>query len=306
MITVLTGVNGFMLQNELRQLVDAFIKEHGDIALERLDGEEAEYDRIREALESLPFLATRKLVVLKRPSANKQFLENFEKLLDELPESTDLIIAEPKTDKRSVYYKTLKKLNGFKEFNELDSSGMARWLVSQAKEQGGNLGMADANYLVDRIGINQLLLSKELEKLLLYSPEISRETIDLMTERTPQSTIFELLDAAFAGQTKKALDIYDEQRRMKVEPLNIIAMMAWQLHILAVIKTADKRSIDEIAAETKLSPYVLRKSQQIAGRLSYKELKELVGQVLDLDIALKSQSIDADEALSNLIMQLRR
>lgn len=304
MKVTLTGTNSFTLQAELDKLVQAFLDEYGDMGLERFDGEEAEYDRIREALESLPFLASKKLVVLKRPSANKQLSENAETLLQGLPESTDLIIVEPKPDKRSVFYKALKKLTDFKEYNELDGQGLARWLIAEAKAAGGNLSQNDANYLVDRIGINQLLLRNELEKLMLYDTAITRKTIDLMTERTPQSTVFELLDAAFSGQTKKALHIYEEQRRLKVEPLNIIAMMAWQLHVLAVLKTADKRSLDEVATTTKISPYVLRKSQRIAERLTYKELKELIGRVLEIDIALKSQTMDADEALSNLIVEL--
>ena len=42
------------------------------MALERLDGEEASYDRMHEAVQSLPFLAPRKLIVLRAPGANQQ------------------------------------------------------------------------------------------------------------------------------------------------------------------------------------------------------------------------------------------
>ena len=48
------------------------------MGLQRIDGEEVEYDAIREALESLPFLASKKLVVLRAPSANKEFVEKVE------------------------------------------------------------------------------------------------------------------------------------------------------------------------------------------------------------------------------------
>ena len=53
MITILSGENTYSRNAVLGQLVNAFIKEHGDFGLERLDGEEVEYDRMREALESL-------------------------------------------------------------------------------------------------------------------------------------------------------------------------------------------------------------------------------------------------------------
>ncbi len=60
MLITLTGNNGFLLKAELNRLVKSFLAEHGEMALERIDGEEAEYDRIRESLESLPFLASKK------------------------------------------------------------------------------------------------------------------------------------------------------------------------------------------------------------------------------------------------------
>src|SRR3954468_14390041 len=100
MITTLTGSNHFLLKAELDRLVSEFVAEHSDMGLERLDGEEAEYDRMREAIESLPFLASKKLIVLHRASANKQFVEQAEQLLTNLSESTDVILIEPKLDKR--------------------------------------------------------------------------------------------------------------------------------------------------------------------------------------------------------------
>jgi DNA polymerase III delta subunit len=196
----------------LDKLVSSFVAEHGDMALERFDGEEAAFERMQEALQSLPFLASKKMVVLRTPGANKRFVENAERLIRELPETTDVIIYEPKFDRRSAYYKLLKKVTDFREFGELDRNGLARWLASEAKSRGGNLNTSDAAFLVDRVGANQQSLSNELDKLLLYDAKISRDNIELLTEANPQSTIFELLDAAFAGDSKKAMVLYDEQR----------------------------------------------------------------------------------------------
>jgi DNA polymerase-3 subunit delta len=135
-ITILTGSNSFGIRAELKRLVEAFVSEHDDMALERLDGEEAEYARMQEAMQSLPFLASRKMVVLQSPGANKQFAENAEKLLAELPETTDLVIVEPKLDKRSVYYKFLKKQKGFQEFASLTSAVCPNGLSSRRRRRG--------------------------------------------------------------------------------------------------------------------------------------------------------------------------
>lgn len=274
------------------------------MGLERLDGEEVSYDRMREALESLPFLASKKLVVLQKPSANKEFIEKAADLLANVPETTDVLVVEPKPDKRTSYFKFLKKAAELKEFNELDENSLARWITEQAKQRQGTVSLADARYLVQRVGLNQQLVGNELDKLLNYDLEISQQTINLLTDPTPQSTIFELLDAAMAGKTKRAFELYEEQRAMKVEPQQILAMLAWQLHVLAVVKTAVGKDAASIAKEAKINPYVVRKTQNLARHMSLPQIKRLVRSTLELDIRLKSQPIDPDEALLTLLMRV--
>lgn len=306
MIVCVTGANAFGRQQELSKLTGGFVAEHGDVALERLDGEDASFERMREALTSLPFLANKKMVVLRSPGANKQFAEQAEALLTDVPETTDVLIVEPKLDKRLSYYKTLKKLTEFKEFPELDANGLAQWLVRAARERQGSISSSDARYLVERIGANQQLLTNELDKLLLYDAKVTRPNIDLLTEPTPQSTVFQLLEAAFGGRPKLAMDLYGEQRAQKVEPQQIIAMLAWQLHILALIKTAGDRRPEQIAKEAKLSPYVVGKSAAIARRLSLAELKRLISRLRDLDVKSKSSAINLDDALLHYLLSLSK
>ena len=299
MIITLTGSNGYLLKDELKRLVDLFVAEYSGMGLDRIDGEEAEYDRIREALESLPFLASKKLVVLRAPSANKEFVDKVEQLLGTLPETTDVILHEPKLDKRSSYYKYLKKNTEFMEFNEMDNYELAKWLTGQA-----DISLADAKYLVERVGANQQLLSNELVKLVTYNSKVSRKSIDLLTEPNPQSTIFELLESAFAGNSKRMMKLYAEQRATKVEPQQIIALLVWQLHILAVLMTAGDKTDAQIAGEARINLYVVGKSRNISRGLTLTKLKSLIHDLADLDIRLKTTSIDSDDAVQNYLLNV--
>lgn len=265
------------------------------MGLERLDGEEVSYEQMLGAVQSLPFLAPRKLVVLRAPSACKEFTEKFEQFTEEIAETNDVLIVEPKLDRRLGYYKLLKRDTNFQEFAVLDANGLARYLADYAKGQGGTLSAGDARTLVDRVGQNQLTLQHEVDKLLAYDPKITKTSIELLTERTPQSSIFELLDAAFAGNTKRAMELYDEQRALQVEPQQIIAMLVWQLHILAIVKTAGGRDTDAIAREAKINPFTVRKTQGLAQRTSVAQLKKLVTDLRRFDVRLKSEGLSADE-----------
>jgi DNA polymerase-3 subunit delta len=304
MVITLTGANSFGLKHELDAVVAAFLAEHDSMGLERVDGEEAEFDRLSEALTSLPFLASKKLVLLRTPGTNKKFIEKASELLADVPDTTDVVIIEPKLDKRGAYYKLLKKITDYKEFPELDVNGLARWASDQAQAAGGSLSSSDARFLVERVGASQQLVAHEVDKLLLHAPQITKQSIELLTEATPQSTVFELLEAAFNGNAKRTMALYSEQRAMKVEPQQIIAMLGWQLHIVALVKTAGGRTPDAIAKEAKISPYVAKKTASIARNLSPSQFKRLLQDLLRLDMRLKRESLDADEALQHYLLRL--
>ena len=304
MVVTLTGENSFLLNQTLSFLEANFVAEHGDLALERLDGEEQSADRLQESVQGLPFLSPRKLVVLRAPSRQKLFLEHITELLSDVPEATDLVIVEPKLDKRLSYYKSLKAKTDFREFKELDARGLALWAMNYVKEQGGVLAASDAKLVIDRIGVNQQLLKNELDKLLSYDEHIEKDAILALTEQAPQSTVFELLDAAFSGNAWRAIELYREQRALKVEPQMILGMLAWQLHILAVIKAANGRPANEIAQSAKMSPFVVQKSQGLVRRLSMTQLAAMVTELLRIDVTLKKSGIDADEALQLYLIRL--
>lgn len=302
MILVLTGANDFARQSELKKLTTAFIKNYGDFGLEVIEAGTVDFGRLLESVSSLPFLAARRMILLQDPGANKALTEKVDTLIDAVADTTDLLIVEPKFDKRLTLYKTLKKKTTIKEFSELDDRALATWLVNEAKVRGGALPLADAQYLVERVGNNQMGLHNELEKLLTYQPVITRAVVDLLTEQAPHSTVFDLLDAAFSGNHKRALDLYKEQRAQQVEPQFIMGMLCWQVHILAVVKANLKLGPAGIASAAKINPYVVNKTMNLTRNKSIADIKELVKRVVDLDKSLKSETIDADDALQHLLL----
>src|SRR4051794_29889768 len=108
MIITIIGSNHYSLKRRLDELVGEFMNEHGELALERIDAEEAEPQAVLDAVQSLPFLSTRKLVVVRGAAANKTLSGQIEQIIDSAGDTTDLIFYEPAIDKRSGYFKVLK------------------------------------------------------------------------------------------------------------------------------------------------------------------------------------------------------
>ena len=302
MIITLTGSNSFLLLQRLRQLSEQFIAENSDLAIERIEASAVEAQHIIDAVSSLPFLSTKKMVVLRELGLNKPVAEQIEQIIDSTESTTELIIYEPSPDRRTAYYKTLASRTNLEEFKELDKRQLTSWLLLQSHKLNAKLSLSDADYLVDRVGLNQAILQQELEKLSLYNPQISRQNIDLLTEKTPQSKVFDLLDAAFAGHGKKALNLYEDQRAQKVEPQAILALIIWQLHLIALAKYGAGKTSTQIAQEAGVGPYPMQKAQNLAKSLSESRLREITNEAADIDYYSKVSAVDIDEALKNLLV----
>ena len=109
---------------------------------------------------------------------------------------------------------------------------------------------------------------------------------------------------ANAGNARRAIELYKDQRAQRVDPSQIIAMIAWQLRIVTIVKAAAGRKTADIVREAKLSPYTVQKSEIIAARLTLTKLKTLINDLLNLDIRSKRERIDLDEALQNYLLSL--
>jgi DNA polymerase-3 subunit delta len=303
MITTLTGSNQYMVDEDLHKQLSDYEKEYGDFAVEKIDGQEAEYSLIEGSINNLPFLSPKKLIILKYPSSNKDFIKNARNLLEDIPDSNELIILETSLDKRTDYYKFLKKQTDYREYAQLSENEIIKWLTSLATAKGGEIKSQDARYLVEVAGLDQVKLVNEMTKLITNDPVVTRQAIDYLVEPIPQSTIFQLIDASFKGNNKELLNIYEDQRKQKVEPQQIIAMLAWQLHILAIIKSSNK-SPGEIAKLAKINPFVVNKSYSLAKSVSQTRLRQIINDVSEVDIKLKNQSIDTDSVMKYLLLSI--
>jgi len=302
MINTYTGKNSFELLRAKQKLVADFVGEHSAMALEQFDCQAVEPQVIYDALTNLPFLVTKKLVVLDEPSTNKALAEKLPGWMAET-DSIDVLIVEPAVDRRTVFYKFLQSKTKMHEFATLRPYEVEAWIKTYAKDKGTSLSVQAVKLLQDRVGIDQQQLAKEIDKLALYKPKIEVEDIELMVEELPQNTVFEMLDSLVAGNTKKTMELYEKLLKKRVEANEIIGMLGWQLHTLSLIRSAGGRESD-VAVKTKLHPFVIQKNFGLASRLSVEQLKLSVEKVFQAELSIKKDGLNAENVVSVLLLGL--
>ena len=284
MIYLLTGENTFELERRLKELVAGF---EGDV--ERVDGEGLQIEQLPDLLSGVTLFSSKRLVVIKNASSNKSLWAVLGEWLEK-EVGNDLVFVELHPDKRTKTYKWLEKHAEVFIAKELQPYEAARWVLQHAT-QGLSLRKEGAEFLVDYVGTDQWRLESELQKLQLAGGDITQERIREIVEPTPQATAFELLDAAFRGQTKDMERIFETVSRQD-DPYMFFGLLSGQIYALTLMKTANGKRSEDIAKETGVHPFVLRKVSGLAGTLSVDSLRRLVARLAELDANMKSRPVE--------------
>lgn len=299
------GENSQERDAAVKQVLQAFIAVNGDMAVDVLDTEDCDVASAIDAVTTVPFLSPKRLVILRYASANKDVSSAIDTILDRIADTTDVMFIEGRMDARSIYTKTLKKrVSDSKHFEAVEGPALNDWVVAEVQRLGGSIRPSTAQLLLDRVGHNQQLLHNELQKLLLVDHDISDQLVMSMTHITPSSSVFTMLDAIVQGKVGDASRLYYEQRSQGMEPLAILGMIAWQLHILAMIVAAKDQPVDSIAKRTKLNPFVVRKNMTIASRMSKRQMVALLDAAIASDLRIKSGKAKPDPEVHVLLLRL--
>jgi len=207
----------------------------GDFGMEVIDGAADNADqaaaRIRsaiEALQTLPFFGSTKVVWLKnanflgddqkaRSAAVQSALEELSELLDRgIGSEVTFLISATEVDKRRGFYKTLVKRTEVQVFDRLDS-GRAGWeeeatvIVQQRAKKRKLQFDADAlDLFVLLTGGDTRQIDNELEKIDTFLDKDRLVQVDLVRELVPLSragVIFELSNALATRDLELALTL---------------------------------------------------------------------------------------------------
>ena len=286
MIVTLSGANNYEVEKQRRVLEKDFVTKHGVESVIRLNGEVAELNELRGAVQSVSLFTPNTMVILSNPSSNKGLFSNLEDVIGSIPESTTLVITDSVLDKRTRVYKLLQKDSDFHEYGPLEEHSATKWVIEQASERGGTITSPVARMLLARVGTDQWQLTHELDKLVAYDKAITEDSVRLLVVPNLEAHVFEVLDVVFQGNEKRSRQMVDELKTV-ADPYEFFGLLVWQIHSLAlVVSAASEKGQGSIAMRTGLKPYTIQKMQAL--KVTPQAAKELARQIAELDTRIKS------------------
>ena len=300
------GPSTYLLHQQTEQMVEGYLTKTGsDIGLERIDGSLAKPAEIRSALQAAPFLTSSRLVVITGLSTAKA---TFEKLGDPLalvPKTTVAVFAEPGIDQRTSAFKVLGAADKVIKFEPPTPIQLTNWVKRQVESRGGTIDRPAITALIKRAGDDQWRLDQEIAKLVSYAPTITPEIVALLVVRSPDATIFDLIEAATTGRVSDALAATLDLAAQKKDDMYVLTMVQWQLRNLLLAKVAPSGlTSGELAKVGGMSPYVASKMMTAAKKHDEAALRANVIRAADLEFGIKTGVVKSELGLEQLIFSL--
>src|SRR4051812_5656634 len=238
-VLLVFGEDEFAVKQRARQIHQQWTAELGGMDHETIDaavGNSGEalrvLARLREALQTLPFFGSGKVIWLQncnflsddRTGSAAAVTETLADIAQELKEfvwqSVRLLISAAKVDKRKVFFKTLDKIGTVESFagwsvDDRDwanqAEGWARKAIRTRQKEISEEALAE---LISRVGPNARQLDTEVEKLSLYvgdRKEIEMEDVTAICTRNKMARAFALGDALGDRDLPRLLRRLDEE-----------------------------------------------------------------------------------------------
>jgi DNA polymerase-3 subunit delta len=311
-IYVIAGKDESLVGARAQELVDTLLDAQQRMtALLSVEGDEAVVSEVLDELKTLPFLADKRVVLVKNAdgfvSKNREFLEHY----FEKPSSTGvLVLTVGSWDARTRLAKMLPKVGQLIAMEAPPKWKLAEHLVQHAiGKYKVRLTRDAADMLVELIGDELAPLYNELEKLMLFAGDgqmITAAHVESLIGQHRVYGAFEVIDAITAGNAGQAVtrlrNMFDQD---KTAEYTVVGAFAYHLRRMFQAKAMLDKRISPIDVAKQLR--IFYNKDRFFAQLQRTTLSQIAGILEELaavDYATKTGQAQAAVAIEQLVLKL--
>ena len=311
------GAEEYIKQQALKQLC-ARLLPAGLEEMNLTDLTDPDADSLIAAAETLPFMADKRVVVVRecslvssgKKAEDEKKTEAIAEYLTHISPTTCLVFyVKGKADGRKKLYTMIKKKNAIVDFSPMNDAECADWARKAMRRMGKNLSADAAGQLVFTVGRDAALLRQEMEKLASYLDErtdVLPADIEAVCTRSAECTVFQMVDAQVAGNNDTAFALLRDMVRSGESRVAVLAMLLRQYRILYHMRCLmDERTPQSSQASLLgIPPFSVARTQQQARRFDRERLKEAYDYLMNYEFMLKQGRIPQDNCAENAMLRL--
>ncbi len=299
--------------------------EDGGLNRSEFDGAQTSAAEALGAVKSLPFLAEKRLVIVKglirhstRKGAGKAGKAAIDRLIDELPRLPNfarlVLVEDDMLKDGSRLLKAARTMpNGFvKGFRR--PQNLTAWIQRRAREEyHAEISPRAASAIAQVVGEDLRRADNELQKLVSYVADeraIDEADVATLTPYVPEANVFEMAEALAAGDGKRALTLI--QQALHDDPrdpgIRLFALITRQFRLLLMTRdhldSGGSAQPAAIAKAVGAPPFVAGKLATQSRRFSAAQLDAILKRLQRYDQDMKTGRIAPRLALDLLATSL--
>ena len=273
-VYLLTGDEPYLVLQAKHMLKNAMIKEGDTMNYAAFTDGKIDLNTLQELAFTYPFFSEKRLLLLDGTGILKTGKDEFVSIMENMPETTCIIVCEPEVDKRSKVYKWIKKNGYVGEFLKKNQTEkvLLRWIAALLGKEKKQIRENNARYFLQKTGDDMFQIKNEIDKLIAYAgdrEEITQADIDAVASGEVQDKIFDLVDAIARKNKAAALSYYN-----------------------AIAKTAG------------IPRFAIRKNEQQLRGYGEKMLEKCIEECIQIEEEIKTGRINDQIGVESLICRL--
>ena len=210
---------------------------------------------------------------------------------------------------------TMGQYCGIVELARVEEGEAVRWISDYCASREVKIEADGARELVDALGGDMMMISNELEKLILYVGEKKRITlsdVETMVLAAKQRSLYELTDAISAKERVRALEVLDaillsgDGEEAAIGHIYMLAKTFRQMLVILERNVRDQRMLwAALWQGFRVPPFaaddIIKQARRYKSR---RELTRAIRLVAKADLALRSNPVSKRMVLERLVMDL--
>ena len=302
-IYLLEGEDGWMLSN-----AESLIRRKLGLSYEELNavtffGDETPFAEIRNALEVLPFLSDKRLVVVREWYPKAAEIAELVKFAQMPAQGTVLVIAnrKPSADLRKKL--PCERVDCGKESEDV----VQRWSAALCRNAGLDLEFDALSDLCAFCLFDMSRIASEISKLSDYAEgrTLTRKEIGLLVAKDAEYQVYELTDAV-QKKDGRAMRILEELlgKNDAGYLVLVIGALFSNFSRMYAVKTSGL-SAAALAQKLKVKEYAVKMSAKNGARYTTEQVARAMKLINDTEFRFKSGELAADLAVRQIVLALQ-
>ncbi|MCR5321811.1 MAG: DNA polymerase III subunit delta [Lachnospiraceae bacterium] len=262
-----------------------------------------------ENLNSFPFFSDHRLVIAEETGLFGASGAEFADMIEQIPDTTVLVIIDESPDKRTKLYKAIQKTGYVCEFTTPDAAEAAAIIGKHLSCLNKRISSSALAYFVDYVGGDLLNLVNEADKLADYTgtrDTITEADINAICTMQVERKIFEIVDNLIGHNKKAAMKIYFDLIALKESPLGILRFLMSQYNQLLQIRSGIDAGLPDarIASDCKLAPWLVKRSRSKLRNFTRRQILAALVQCVNTEESIKIGNIAESTGIEILLYGL--